>query len=227
MRSALQELGVTLTPSTTPSPHATAPTQSYIDVRFAGSAADLHSITFRNYYTASVSILFAARPAKTGPEVAPACGADVVDGQRTPREVVWQTLVPHLQLMADLHSEDDAQASDLAEIGVQAEHCIDAASFPASFDPRRVSQLRICLSQPTHTLHGLRFFGRRCPLTARPAPFSEKGLLAARISVLAAEVEALAAGAVQVLPARRDLEHVSPYLVGEFDDVVHLAESQT
>jgi len=52
MRSALQELGVTLTPSTTPSPHATAPTQSYIDVRFAGSAADLHSITFRNYYTA-------------------------------------------------------------------------------------------------------------------------------------------------------------------------------
>uniref|UniRef100_A0A7S3VZT9 Uncharacterized protein n=1 Tax=Emiliania huxleyi TaxID=2903 RepID=A0A7S3VZT9_EMIHU len=116
MRSALQELGVTLTPSTTPSPHATAPTQSYIDVRFAGSAADLHSITFRNYYTASVSILFAARPAKTGPEVAPACGADVVDGQRTPREVVWQTLVPHLQLMADLHSEDDAQASDLAEM---------------------------------------------------------------------------------------------------------------
>ena len=65
---------------------------------------------------ASVSILFAARPAKTGPEVAPACGADVVDGQRTPREVVWQTLVPHLQLMADLHSEDDAQAPDLAEM---------------------------------------------------------------------------------------------------------------
>ena len=31
----------------------------------------------------------------------------------------------------------------------------------------------------------------------------------------------------EVLPARRDLEHVSPYLVGEFDDVVHLAESQT
>lgn len=117
MRSALQELSVTLTPSTTPSPHATAPTQSYIDVRFAGSAADLHSITFRNYYTASVSILFAARPAKTGPEVAPACGAEVLDGQRTPREVVWQTLVPHLlQLMADLHSEDDAQTPDLSDM---------------------------------------------------------------------------------------------------------------
>jgi len=69
--------------------------------------------------------------------------------------------------------------------------------------PAYVAPLRAMHFVRTHTLHGLRFFGRRCPLTARPAPFSEKGLLAARISVLAAEVEALAAGAVQVRVASR------------------------
>lgn len=152
------QLDVTLTPSPATSSSKSSPmTAQYIDVRFIGAPVELHSFTFTNYYTASLTVLHSVRPAQML-EVAPKASSSSAAGSSdamadlvVSREGAWQVLVPKMRLMADPHCEDDAQS----------QHEVTAADFAGASVLSRISALRLCLSQ-------VRSLSRHPPVRARP-----------------------------------------------------------
>ena len=110
------------------------PQRQYIDIDFPDAPVDLRWIAFENYYSATVSIHSAEVNAST-------------------KKVRWVPVISRWQLMADCHTEDDAQAW----------HRLHASGFEPGFDPTRVLRLRIHMQQPSpswrsHTLNRLAFY---------------------------------------------------------------------
>ena len=186
------------------------PVRQYVDVDFPDAPVDLHWIAFENYYTAAVSVQSA--------EVHPST-----------RQVRWVPAVCRLQLMADCHAEDDAQAW----------HRVHASDFEPGFDPTCVLRLRIHMQQPSpswraHTLRHLAFYTLE-PLDA-PALAPEPELsradhercarLTGALAELSTVAHAIRSTLAQAAPRRCDegeapvgkLGGYAPYVVGEWDD---------
>ena len=201
-----------------PSTLARPPRRQYLDVDFTDAPVDLHWFTFENYYTASVSVLSA--------EVHPVTNV-----------VRWVPVVARLQLMADCHAENDAQAW----------HRLHASAFEPGFDSTRVVRLRIYMLQPSpswhsHTLQHLAFYTFE-PLAApelAPEPElsqADKERCAklaggmAELTVMSHAIRATLAEAAAARPrlgprgeaAAGALDACAPYVAGEWDDELEVA----
>ena len=193
---------------TPPSAGSRLPQRQYIDIDFLGAPVDLRWIAFENYYSATVSVHSA--------EVNPSTN-----------KVRWVPVISRWQLMADCHTEDDAQAW----------HRLHASAFEPGFDPTRVLRLRIHMQQPSpswrsHTLNHLAFYTLE-PL-AVPALAPEPELsradrercakLAGTLAELSTMAHAIRSTLSQVAPqpsgeaAVGALDGYAPYVVGEWDD---------
>jgi len=138
-------------------------------------------------------------------------------------------VVSKLQLMADPHLEDDAQA----------EHEIFVHHFEPAFDAQQVYFLRIILTQPSplwlqHTIRELRFFSAWSSHPTGPPCSSldqlDGGEGAKRVDAFSSELLALLQVArqihstlLEVSPSRRnESERGSAYILGEWEDELRL-----
>eukprot|EP00900_Chrysochromulina_parva_P015365 jgi/Chrpa1/2382/Chrysochromulina_OHIO_Genome00009350-RA len=126
------------------------PRQHLIDVAFPGAPVAVDYISFRNFYTAAITVSHTGVRAEDDP---------LQPMHAKGRPPSWQVAVPRVTLMANPHCEDDAQRyHELAH----------ALHFAKDFDHRRVTRLRICCIQPSpswreYGLKQLRFYSLEPP----------------------------------------------------------------
>ena len=193
---------------TPPSTGSRLPQRQYIDIDFPDAPVDLRWIAFENYYSATVSVHSA--------EVNPSTN-----------KVRWVPVISRWQLMADCHTEDDAQAW----------HRLHVSAFEPGFDPTRVLRLRIHMQQPSpswrsHTLNHLAFYTLE-PLAApvlAPEPELSRAdrercaKLAGTLAELSTMAHAIRSTLSQAAPQPSGeagvgaLDGYAPYVVGEWDD---------
>ncbi|KAL1510794.1 hypothetical protein AB1Y20_007080 [Prymnesium parvum] len=160
-----------------------SPRQHWIELTFKDGPVHLHSISFINYYTYSLSIMHSLTRAESDP---------MLPAHARGRPAQWRRVLRKHQLMASPHFEDDAQA----------EHVLSHDFFEADFDTSRVVRLRFVCVQPSpswarYSLRDIRCFALRTasPVSRTPALSAAD----AEFSKLVAEqIEAMAAIARQV-----------------------------
>ncbi len=135
------------------------PRQHLIDVTFPAAPVTVDYISFRNFYTAAITVSHTGLRAESDP---------MQSLHAKGRPPSWQVMVPRIALMADPHSEDDAQ---------RYHELTQACHFAKDFDHRRVTRLRICCIQPSpswreYGLKQLRFYSLESPSvpTLQPPP---------------------------------------------------------
>lgn len=193
---------------TPPSAGSRLPLRQYVDIDFPEAPVDLHWIAFENYYTATVSVHSA--------EVHPSTN-----------KVRWMPVISRLQLMADCHTEDDAQEW----------HRLHVSAFEPDFDPKRVLRLRIHMQQPSpswrsHTLNHLAFYTLEPLVVPALAPEPELSRadrercakLAGALAELSTMAHVIRSTLSPVAPqgsgeaAAGALDGYAPYVVGEWED---------
>lgn len=210
---------------------AAGPRQHLIEVTFPGAPVTVDYVSFRNSYTAAITISHTATRAEGDP---------LQPMHMKGRAPTWQIVVARLALMADPHCEDDAHGYH---------ELVPARHFAKDFDHRRVTRLRICCTQPSpswreYGLKQLRFYSIEAPVlpTLQPPPSltdAQRELAASLLeqmsglSRIASEIrQTIASGSSErARPGARSsgsrrvdsgAQPLAPYLVGEWADELRI-----
>ena len=204
------------------------PRQRFIDITFSPSPVTVDAITFKNFYTSSITINHTCSRDASDP---------LLHQHAKGREPTWQLVVAHIPLMADPHSED----------GAQCHHEVSQAThFDESFDHERVTRLRISCKQPSplwrdYGLQEVRCYGISQPAYLPPRrnlslTLSQQQLVGTmmeqiiglrlvtdevRQAVGSKRVSRKACTGISSKDRAAELD-LAPYIVGEWADELHL-----